>query len=66
VKTKGKVKEKLWLRIGVVGAQLTTGIDFPVSQETTIKKFTDLEEALNNIFEGVKFDLDFHWEKVDG
>ena len=43
-----------------------TEIDFPVAPETTIGDFMELEERLCSMFTPVKFDLEYHWENVDG
>lgn len=72
MRTRGKKRQRLWARVVVITGEGTltdskvtpTGIDFPVTPDTTIQDFGDLEEALTNMFEGVKFDLEYHWEDV--
>lgn len=68
---KGK-KERLWARVVMItgsgtltDAKVTpTGIDFPVTPTTTLGDLGDLEDALGNVFEGAKFELEYHWEEV--
>lgn len=72
MRTKKGKKQRLWARVVMIIGSGTlkdskvvpTGIDFPVTPDTTIQDFGDLEEALTNMFEGAKFDLEYHWESM--
>lgn len=72
MRTKKGKKQRLWARVVMITGSGTltdskvtpTGIDFPVIETTTIGEFMELEGALNKMFEGAKFDLEYHWEDV--
>lgn len=68
MRTKKGQKQKLWARVVITQGRSIkqTGIDFPVTLPTTLGDFGELEAALNNMFAPVKFDLEYHWENVDG
>lgn len=63
---KGWKKQRLWTRVERVQAEKKNVVllDLPVTPETTIKDFQDLEELLNNMFDGATFEVTHHWEPL--
>lgn len=59
-------KQRLWTRIERVqaGGKNLVLVDLPVTPDTTIKDFQDLEELLNNMFDGATFEVTHHWEEL--